>query len=116
MTYDIVCNIGIIRCRTSDVQHRTLAIIQMSSDFFWMSEETTCLLARSVRTQWYVPVHTSTYDREILVLPCTWYVPVCTSTDLPRARANPGPVTGKVYRIPDERSKNLKSILARAVQ
>ncbi len=31
MTYDIVCNIGImiIRCRTSDVRHRTLARIQM---------------------------------------------------------------------------------------
>jgi hypothetical protein len=30
MTYDIVCNIGIIRCRTSDVRHRTSARIQMS--------------------------------------------------------------------------------------
>ncbi len=29
MTYDIVCNIGIIRCRTSDVRHRTSARIQM---------------------------------------------------------------------------------------
>jgi hypothetical protein len=28
-TYDIVCNIGIIRCRTSDVRHRTSARIQM---------------------------------------------------------------------------------------
>jgi hypothetical protein len=31
MTYDIVCNIGIIRCRTSDVRHRRLARIQMKS-------------------------------------------------------------------------------------
>jgi hypothetical protein len=30
MTYDIVCNIGIIRCRTSDVRHRTSARIQMA--------------------------------------------------------------------------------------
>jgi hypothetical protein len=29
ITYDIVCNIGIIRCRTSDVRHRTSARIQM---------------------------------------------------------------------------------------
>jgi hypothetical protein len=30
MTYDIVCNIGIIRCRTSDVRHRMSARIQMT--------------------------------------------------------------------------------------
>jgi hypothetical protein len=30
LTYDIVCNIGIIRCRTSDVRHRTSARIQMT--------------------------------------------------------------------------------------
>ncbi len=29
LTYDIVCNIGIILCRTSDVRHRTSARIQM---------------------------------------------------------------------------------------
>ena len=29
LTYDIVCNICIIRCRTSDVRHRTSARIQM---------------------------------------------------------------------------------------
>ena len=29
LTYDIVCNIGIIGCRTSDVRHRTSARIQM---------------------------------------------------------------------------------------
>ena len=48
-------------------------------DSFWMSQETTCLLEC---THWYVPVHTSTYDREILVLPCTvfyQYVLVRTS-------------------------------------
>jgi hypothetical protein len=33
-----------------------------------MSQETTCLLEC---TYWYVLVHTSTYDREILVLPYT---------------------------------------------
>ncbi len=31
ITYDIVCNIGIIRCRTSDVRHRTSIRIQMQS-------------------------------------------------------------------------------------
>ncbi len=44
-----------------------------------MSQETTCLLEC---TYWYVPVHTSTYDREILVLHCTvlyQYVLVRTS-------------------------------------
>jgi hypothetical protein len=30
ITYDIVCNIGITRCSTSDVRHRTSANIQMS--------------------------------------------------------------------------------------
>jgi len=51
----------------------------ISSDSFWMSQETTCLLEC---TYWYVPVHTCTYDREILVLPCTMlyqYVLVRTS-------------------------------------
>jgi hypothetical protein len=33
-----------------------------------MSQKTTCLLEC---TYWYVPVHTSTYDCEILVLPYT---------------------------------------------
>jgi hypothetical protein len=43
----------------------------ISSDSFWMtrSQETTCLLEC---TYWYVPVHTSTYDREILVLPVSY--------------------------------------------
>jgi hypothetical protein len=53
-----------------------------------MSQKTTCHLEC---TYWYVPVHTSTYDHEILVLPPYTVLPVCT--DLPN------PV--QVYRIPD---------------
>jgi hypothetical protein len=34
LTYDIVCNIGIIRCRTSDVRHRTSARIQMERRYY----------------------------------------------------------------------------------
>jgi hypothetical protein len=45
MTYDIVCNIGIIRCRTSDVRHRTSARIQMEGPGFRRTDCGQSLLA-----------------------------------------------------------------------
>ncbi len=40
----------------------------ISPNSFWVSQKTTCLVES---TYWYVPVHTGTYDRQILVLPYT---------------------------------------------
>jgi hypothetical protein len=60
MTYDIVCNIGIIRCRTSDVRHRTSARIQMVDpkqvfsifSIFWYSP---CFPSFASEEDWHVP-------------------------------------------------------------
>ena len=74
--YVLVCTMNRLNLSSFEIQLRHIvshakelySLYLISSDSFWMSQETTCLLEC---TYWYVPVHTSTYDREILVLPCT---------------------------------------------
>ncbi len=85
----LVCTMNRLNLSSFEIQLRHIkshakelySLYLISSDSFWMSQETTCLLEC---TYWYVPVpwHTCTYDREILVLPCTMlyqYVLVRTS-------------------------------------
>ena len=85
--YVLVCTMNRLNLSSFEIQLRHIvshakelySLYLISSDSFWMSQETTCLLEC---TYWYVPVHTSTYDSEILVLPCTMlyqYVLVRTS-------------------------------------
>ena len=74
--YVLVCTMNRLNLSSFEIQLRHIvshakelySLYLISSDSFWMSQETTCLLEC---TYWYVPVHTSTYDREILVQPCT---------------------------------------------
>jgi hypothetical protein len=85
--YVLVCTMNRLNLSSFEIQLRHIvshakelySLYLISSDSVWMSQETTCLLGC---TYWYVPVHTCTYDREILVLPCTMlyqYVLVRTS-------------------------------------